>query len=101
LAFEAISRSQARMLILGSRSALQKVGSFLVEMAERSPHGATEVIVLPMSRYDIADYLALSVETVSRALTDWRQRGMIALSGTHEVTIVDRGALDKVNGDAA
>jgi CRP/FNR family transcriptional regulator, nitrogen fixation regulation protein len=101
LAFEAISRSQARMLILGSRSALQKVGSFLVEMAERSPHGATEVIVLPMSRYDIADYLALSVETVSRALTDLKQRGMIALSGTHEVTIVDRGALDKVNGDAA
>jgi Crp-like helix-turn-helix domain len=63
--------------------------------------GTAEVIVLPMSRYDIADYLALSVGTVSRALTDLRQRRVIALAGTHEVTIVDRGALDTVNGDAA
>ena len=98
VAFDAISRSQARMLILGSRSAAQKVASFLVEMAERLSDRAPDVVVLPMSRYDIADYLALSVETVSRALTDLKQRGVIALAGTHQVTIVDRVALEDWSG---
>jgi CRP-like cAMP-binding protein len=86
------------MLILGSRSAAQKVASFLVEMAQRLSDGAPDVIVLPMSRYDIGDYLALSVETVSRALTDLKQRGVIALAGTHQVTIVDRVALGDGSG---
>jgi CRP-like cAMP-binding protein len=85
-AFEAISRSQARMLILGRMSALEKVGAFLIEMAERSRAGAPEGIVLSMSRYDIADYLGLAAETVSRTLSDLRQGGAIRLEGTHRVT---------------
>ena len=52
-------------------------------------------MALPMSRYDIADYLAVSVETVSRALTDLKQRGVIKLSGTRIVRIVDRSALEE------
>jgi hypothetical protein len=67
----------------------EKVGSFLLDMATRCACGPTDKLVLPMSRYDIADYLALSVETVSRAMTDLQQRGAIALTGTRRVTIVD------------
>jgi CRP/FNR family nitrogen fixation transcriptional regulator len=98
-AFEAISRSQARMLILGRMNALEKVGAFLIEMAERSRAGGREGILLLMSRYDIADYLGLAAETVSRALSDLRQSGVIRLEGTHRVRILDRAALE--HGDGA
>jgi hypothetical protein len=47
-----------------------------------------------MSRYDIADYLAVSVETVSRSLTDLKQRGVIRFSGTRTVKIVNRDGLE-------
>jgi CRP/FNR family nitrogen fixation transcriptional regulator len=88
LAFESISRLQARILILGRVTALEKVRAFLVEMAER---GDTNDVLLQMSRYDIADYLAVSVETVSRAITHLQHRGSIALEGKHQVKLIDRG----------
>jgi CRP/FNR family nitrogen fixation transcriptional regulator len=93
-AFEAVSRTQARMLILGRTRAPQKVGAFLLEMAERLAGGRGEAIALPMSRYDIADYLGLAVETVSRSLTKLKRCGVIRLSGTRCVSIVDRDALE-------
>ena len=93
VAFETISRAQARTLILGRTTAAEKVGSFLLEMAERWAGATVDAFVLPMSRYDIADYLALAAETVSRALTDLTRRGAIALVRAHRVRIVDRDAL--------
>jgi hypothetical protein len=50
------------------------------------------VVVLPISRYDIADFLALSVETVSRSLTGLKYRGAITLVGPRRIRIVDRAA---------
>jgi CRP/FNR family transcriptional regulator, nitrogen fixation regulation protein len=50
--------------------------------------------VLPVSRYDIADYLAVSVETVCRSLTDLRHRGVITLVGKRTVKILNRSALE-------
>jgi CRP-like cAMP-binding protein len=99
MAFNAISRSQARMLILGRMTARQKVGAFLVEMAEHSSDEAV-VVALTMSRYDIADYLALSVETVSRVLTDLRLRGVIKLMDRHKVWIADPNALEDDSVDS-
>lgn len=94
VAFDAFSRLQSQLLILGRITALEKVGSFILEMAARLSDGAADgLVVLPVSRYDIADYLAVSVETVSRSLTDLKHRGVIALSGTRIVRIVDREAL--------
>jgi CRP/FNR family transcriptional regulator, nitrogen fixation regulation protein len=93
MAFEAISRLQGRMLILGRMTARQKVSAFLVEMTQRSADDVAELVVLPMSRYDIGDYLALSAETVSRVLTQLRQKGVIAFATKHQVRIVDRAAL--------
>lgn len=94
-AFEAISRSQARMLILGRMSASEKVGAFLIEMAERSRSGQPEVVDLTMSRYDIADYLGLAAETVSRTLSELRRSGAIRLEDTHRVRILDRDGLEQ------
>jgi CRP/FNR family nitrogen fixation transcriptional regulator len=95
VSFEALSRLQAQLLIVGRITALEKVGSFILEMATRLSDGGSNQVVLPVSRYDIADYLAVSVETVSRALADLKERGVIALSGTRTVKIIDRGALEE------
>jgi CRP/FNR family nitrogen fixation transcriptional regulator len=95
VAFEALSRLQSQLMILGRITALEKVGSFILEMARRLSDGRGDSVVLPVSRYDIADYLAVSVETVSRSLTDLKHRGVISLSGTRKVKIVDRDALEE------
>ena len=93
VSFLALARLQAQLLMLGRITALEKVGSFILEIAARMSSERGNSIALPMSRYDIADYLAVSVETVSRALTYLKQRGVIKLSGARLVWIVDRDAL--------
>jgi CRP-like cAMP-binding protein len=88
-----MSRLHSLVRILGRTTAEQKVGSFLLYMQERVGSGVADRLALPVSRYDIADYLALSVETVSRSLTGLKDRGVIALSGPREIRIIDRDAL--------
>lgn len=88
LAFDTISRAQGRLLILGRVTALEKVRGFLDEMAQRSFDKSEETVVLPMSRYDIADYLAISVETVSRALTELKRRGSIKPASTRRIRMM-------------
>lgn len=90
MAYESISRLQARILILGEVTALKKVRAFLIEMVDRSAKSTDGAVVLRMSRYDIADYLALSVETVSRAMTLLQHRGTITLMGKHRVKLSGR-----------
>ena len=96
LAFESVHRVQTRMLILGRATALEKVSSFLLEMADRFLSRSDDAVTLPMSRYDIADYLAMAVETVSRALTNLRRMDVIHLEGVRCVKICDRYALERV-----
>jgi CRP/FNR family nitrogen fixation transcriptional regulator len=93
--FEALSRLQSQLMIVGRVTAVEKVSSFILEMASRLSDRDDDSIVLPVSRYDIADYLAVSVETVSRSLTDLKQRGVISLSGTRNVKIVERHVLEE------
>jgi CRP/FNR family nitrogen fixation transcriptional regulator len=94
IAFEGLSRLQAQLMTVGRVTAIEKVGAFLLEMAARQSGGTADRVTLPISRYDIADYLGVSVETVSRSLTDLKQRGMITLSGTRAVRILDRDGLE-------
>jgi CRP-like cAMP-binding protein len=56
-------------------------------------HCASSAVFLPKSRHDIADYLAMAVETVSRALTELRNRQTIAFRGVRHVCICNRNAL--------
>jgi len=93
-AFDSIARLQRRMVILARTSALERVSGFLLEMADRSRDAPPHTVFLPMSRYDIADYLGMAVETVSRALTELRTRCAIALRGVRRVQICDRSALE-------
>jgi CRP/FNR family transcriptional regulator, nitrogen fixation regulation protein len=92
-AFQSIARMQRRMVMLGQTSALEKVSAFLLEMSDRSHHCASSAVFLPMSRYDIADYLAIAVETVSRTLTELRIRQTIEFRGVRHVCIRNRSAL--------
>ena len=69
LASTETSRLQALLLILGRTTAREKVGAFLLHLAERLSGGPSDLLALPISRDEIADHLALSVETVSRALS--------------------------------
>jgi CRP/FNR family nitrogen fixation transcriptional regulator len=98
LAIEAMERAKMQLLILGRVTATEKVASFLVAMAARSPGPSENRLTLPVSRYDIADYLALSVETVSRSLTVLKRRGVIALPTTRSVKIMNWSALEPGSG---
>jgi CRP/FNR family nitrogen fixation transcriptional regulator len=100
VAFQALTRSQAQLLILGGVTALEKVGSFLLSLDGRASdeHGQ---VVLPVSRYDIAEYLAVSVETVCRSFTSLQQRGTITLAGKRTVRILNRRALEDRVGETS
>jgi CRP/FNR family transcriptional regulator, nitrogen fixation regulation protein len=80
-----LARKQAQVLLL-SRSAEERVIYFLIEMSQRiSPNES--LIELPMTRQHIADYLGLSLETVSRILWDLERRGAIEIEGRHHIVL--------------
>lgn len=84
--------AQEQMLLLGRRTAEEKVASFLVGWRKRLAHIGDEwqTIALPMSRQDIADYLGLTIETVSRTLTRFeREKMLIIVAGG--VRLLDPG----------
>jgi CRP-like cAMP-binding protein len=89
IAFASIARLQRRTIILGYASAQEKVSAFLLEMADRDGAEPVDSIYLPMSRYDIADYLAMAVETLCRTLTSLRARRVIAFRNARHVRICD------------
>jgi CRP/FNR family transcriptional regulator, nitrogen fixation regulation protein len=91
---EAIARLERHMLILGKTTALEKVSCFLLEFSSRVKGEPSDVFALPISRYDIGDYLAISSETVCRSMTELQQRGTIALRGPREVRLLDRDAFE-------
>jgi CRP/FNR family nitrogen fixation transcriptional regulator len=85
-----LRRAQDHGLLL-IKSAPERVASFLVEMAERIQ--ADEEVELPMSRQDIADYLGLTIETVSRMLTQLENASMIALPTSKRIVLRNRAVL--------
>ena len=94
IAFASIDRMQLRTILLGRSRALERVSGFLIEMASRAQLETEGLVGLPMSRYDIADYLAIAVETVSRSLTTLRSEQVIAFLDTRHFRIVNRQALE-------
>lgn len=87
--------AQNQMLLLGRKIATEKVASFLLLVAEEQDGDGIEVD-LPMTRSDIADYLGLTIETVSRTLTKLKQVGLIALPASNRLKIRDRNQLEKL-----
>jgi CRP/FNR family transcriptional regulator, nitrogen fixation regulation protein len=94
IAFSSIERLQSRMILLGRSRALERVCGFLLEMTHRAQVETEGSVVLPMSRYDIADYLAIAVETVSRSLTTLRSERVITFFDTRHFRIINRRALE-------
>jgi CRP/FNR family nitrogen fixation transcriptional regulator len=91
-AIDELRRSQDHVLTLGRRSAAERVASFLIDLAGRL--GASDDLELPMSRQDIADYLGLTIETVSRTLTQLQSHRLIDLHSCRKVRLSDRPALE-------
>jgi CRP/FNR family transcriptional regulator, nitrogen fixation regulation protein len=90
-----LRRVQDHVLLL-VKSAQERVASFLLEMAERASAGNT--VELPMSRQDIADYLGLTIETVSRTLTSLESAAAIAVPTSRRIVLRNRAALLRLNG---
>jgi CRP/FNR family nitrogen fixation transcriptional regulator len=92
---EAFRRAQEHMLLLGRKNAEERVASFLLRMAARTTVG--QAIELPMSRQDIADYLGLTIETVSRTLTILENRAAIELPSSRRIFVRSRSSLQQLN----
>lgn len=84
---------QCHLVQIGRKSAIERVASILADLAERD--GCDEVD-LPMSRQDIADYLSLTIETVSRMFSQLRARNVIALTGLRQMRVCNRMALERL-----
>ena len=95
LTTRSLQHAEDHMLLLGRKDSLEKVATFLLEMDKR----LADAMTLPMSRRDIADYLGLTLETVSRALSRLRRARAISLAGDtlREITILDRKLLLALN----
>lgn len=93
ITFQSLERTRQQLVVLGGVTTADKVSAFLLLLEKRYGDERGD-IRLPITRYDLAEYLAVSVETVCRAFSDLQQRGIIALIGIRTVRIVDRGALE-------
>jgi CRP-like cAMP-binding protein len=90
-----LQKVQNLMITLGRKNALGRVAAFLLEMAGRGFD--KHILELPMSRQDIADYLGLTIETVSRTFTQLENNSAIELPTSRRVVLRDRGALNRLN----
>ena len=91
-----MSAAQDQMLLLGRKNAEERVVSFLLAVQRKCGGGAE--IELPMSRLDMADYLGLTIETVSRMMSGLTRRGLIASTGRHTMALRRMAALREAAG---
>ncbi|AKH42088.1 CRP/FNR family transcriptional regulator [Altererythrobacter atlanticus] len=100
-----LDRTRHWMLLLGRKSATEKLATFLLDMSERlvqpgceSESGALESFELPFSRQQVADLLGLTIETVSRQFTQLKRDGIVELPSRRAVVIRDRATLEALAG---
>jgi CRP/FNR family transcriptional regulator len=100
IATNEIAAAQDQMLLLGRKTALEKLASFLHMLVARNErrNAPGERLFLPMSRGDIADHLGLTTESVSRCFTQLRKMNVLRLDSAQNVTIVDASALADLTG---
>jgi CRP/FNR family transcriptional regulator, anaerobic regulatory protein len=91
-----MSAAQDQMLLLGRKSAEERVVSFL--LAVHRKNGVGNAIEVPMSRLDMADYLGLTIETVSRMMTGLMRRGLIVATGRRTIVLCRINALSEIAG---
>lgn len=98
IASNELVQAQDQILLLGRKTAQEKVVSFLLNLSDRAVKrgDVASPITLSMSRADIADYLGLTTETVSRTITHLKRRGCIYLMQGGKVDLVDLEVLRKL-----
>ena len=99
MAAHELAEAQRQMVLLGRKAAAERLASFfvaLLERAERASGKSETSFDLPMSRIDIADYLGLTKETVSRMLAHLRSRGLIRLQSQDRVEVLNRRGLTEI-----
>jgi CRP/FNR family nitrogen fixation transcriptional regulator len=96
MATKTLEHAEDQMMLLGRKNSGEKVAAFLLEMDRRLSR--TGVLALPMTRRDIADYLGLTVETVSRELSQFRTSGMLMFSENNQrrIVLIDRQRLRRL-----
>ncbi|MEG1452454.1 Crp/Fnr family transcriptional regulator [Brevundimonas sp.] len=100
LAGDELMAAQEQIVLLGRKTAKERLASFLVRLAARQQQlgGPENQVHLPMTRLDIADYLGLTIETVSRVMTQLKTSGLIRLLPGNDIALVDPTGL-KALGD--
>ena len=86
-----LGHAENHMLLLGRKSAMERVATFLLEMDRRL--AVAGMMALPMCRRDIGDYLGLTLETVSRALSQLHGEGVLGFSGARQIVLRNRQRL--------
>jgi CRP/FNR family nitrogen fixation transcriptional regulator len=86
-----LRHAEDHMLLLGRKSAMERVANFLLEMDRRL--AVAGMMALPMCRRDIGDYLGLTLETISRALSQLHSEGVLGLSGARQIVLRNRQRL--------
>ncbi|MBD9649906.1 helix-turn-helix domain-containing protein [Ensifer sp. ENS09] len=95
-----MTAAQDQAVLLSRRSADEKVANFLLLMAKNRDGAATDLVDLPMTRLDIADYLNMTIETVSRTITKFAGMGIIAAPDRRSIIILKRHMLQSIaDGD--
>jgi CRP/FNR family transcriptional regulator len=103
LSIDELTGTQEQLVLLGRKHAEEKLVSFLLLLGQAQVRRGEpgEPIALPMNRSDIADYLGLTIETVSRTFTTLRKRGLIALDDTTHVRVLDRATIEDMAAGSA
>lgn len=91
--FGELRRAQDHLLLLGRKSACERVASFLMARAEDHE---SEDVDLPMGRQDMADYLGLTIETVSRMLTQLQSAKIVRFTSCRHFHVADWRALERL-----
>jgi CRP/FNR family transcriptional regulator len=96
-----MTAAQDQVVLLARKTAEERVASFLLSLSRRAGQAprAGQVIGLPMTRLDMADYLGLTIETVSRIMTRLTSRGIIEAVGRHKLGIRRPAALAAIAMD--
>ncbi|MEK1929408.1 MAG: helix-turn-helix domain-containing protein [Pararhizobium sp.] len=86
LALRSMLHAQEHLLVVSRQSAVEKLGAFLLDVAERQ--GDLDLIDLQMTRLDIGEYLGMTIETVSRSFSKLRDEGILRLHSAKTVEII-------------
>ena len=89
-----LAAAQQQMVLLGRKTALERIATFFLALSERNADA--DIVDLPMSRSDIADYLGLTKETVSRVLSDLKSDRIVRLLAIDRIEILERARLQQI-----